>query len=364
MATTTISEGTWIGFRTVPTYGADVTIDDSGGDYVAYGSFSLNKIQLGRESSAGTAVAATAVWRGEATDIEDGRTIVSPGAEESIGLLVPSNRRYVSGLSAKVTLPETELTFEQVLHPLEAGIKTATPTGASPYTYTYAHPVTAAVNTIKTYTIETGNALAGDVQEMEYSFVEEMTFSGAYGEAWKMASSWMGRQATAASFTSALTAPTVEEVLFSKTKLYIDATGGTIGSTQITGVLTAAQITIKTGIQQVPVGDGTLYSTVHKFVRPEITGSITIELENTNSTVATERAFYKTQTARLLRLDVAGSTSDRNFQFNAAVQWDGIDTYKNDKGDTVVTFNWSAVYSSTDSLYSSVIVKNLLASVP
>jgi len=38
-----------------------------------YGAFSANTIQIGAETTAGTAVAADIVWRGPATGIEDTR---------------------------------------------------------------------------------------------------------------------------------------------------------------------------------------------------------------------------------------------------------------------------------------------------
>ena len=74
-----------------------------------YGAYSANTIQMGLEGTAGTGVAATVVWRGPATDIEDTRVIVTP--EESVGILAPTSRRYVAQLAAMMSLPDTELTF-------------------------------------------------------------------------------------------------------------------------------------------------------------------------------------------------------------------------------------------------------------
>jgi hypothetical protein len=122
------------------------------------------------------------VWRGPFSDIEDARQRET--AEEQIGLIVSEERLYDTDLAAMLSMPETELTYEQVIHILEAGIMTATPTGTGPYTYTYSLPVDETLNVIETYTIETGNVIAdGDVREMEYSFVDSFTLSGAQGEA-------------------------------------------------------------------------------------------------------------------------------------------------------------------------------------
>ena len=86
-----------------------------------------------------------------------------------------------------------------------------------------------------------------------------------------MQSNWLGRQMTQTSMTGALSAPTVNEALFNHCLLYIDASGGTLGSTQKSGVLTAANIKVKTGLMQVPVGDGALYAVSHKWTKPDIT---------------------------------------------------------------------------------------------
>lgn len=327
---------------------------------MAYSPFSNTKTQLGRESTAGTAVAATTLFRSPFSMLEDARerTIV----EENVGSFVSNERSYDSLISARWSQPAAPLTYEQVCHILEAGVKTATPSGTgSVKTRVYDYPYTGtSVNTIKTYTIETGSAtVSSDQYEAEYAFVEDFEFSGAFGEAWTMQSNWLARQMTQASFTSSLTAPTVNECLFNHTLLYIDASGGTIGTTQKTGVLTAASLKVKTGLMQVPVGDGALYSVSHKWTQPEITFSITMELED-GSVVATERGIYRSNGTRLIRLKAAPSAS-LQFQIDMAAKYDSISDYENSDGNTTVTFEGHGVASSTDSLALTFTILNSVA---
>ena len=293
--------------------------------------------------------------------IEDGRerTIV----DEQIGNFVSAERSYDSKLGAKWAQPSAPLTYEQVCHILEAGVKTATPSGTGPYTRTYNYPYSGTtVNTIKTYTIEAGSAtVSSDMYEAEYAFVEDFEFAGAYGEAWTMQSNWLARQMTQTSFTSALTAPTVNEALFNHCLLYIDASGGTIGTTQKSGVLTKASIKVKTGLMQVPVGDGQLYSVAHKWTKPEITFSITMELED-SSIVATERGIYRSNGTRLIRLKNTASAS-LSFQIDLAGKYDSISDYENDNGNTTVAFEGHGVASSTDSLALTFTVINSVAAL-
>lgn len=327
-----------------------------------YGTFPLNMIQLGRESAAGTAVAATSIWRGPATDIVDEST--HQFTEEDVGILVPTDREYISKLYATLAMPETEATFEQILHILEAGIQTATPAGTqAPYTYTYAFPLTSTLNTVKTYTIETGNVVGGDVNEMQYAFVTDFSLSGAAGEAWKVSANWAGRQKSTTTFTDSLSLTAQEEMLFNKTTLYIDASAGTVGTTPKAGVLTAASVEVTTGIVPVWTADGQLYFYKHKFTRPTVAYSLTLELESDTGVAAAERAAWVAKTLRLIQLKVVGATTSE-LKINIAGKHMSFGEYNNSDGNTVIEISGEAKYSSVDALFASFIVKSTLATVP
>ena len=325
-----------------------------------YGAFSANTIQFAREGTAGTTLAAVKVWRGPAADIEDTRVIVSPGADESIGILVPTARDYTAQLGARLAMPETDLSFEQFIHLLEASIKAATPTGAGPYVYAYAPPLTATLNTIKTYTLESGNKIAGDGHEMSYGFVESWTASGRQGEAWKMSANWVGRQKTEAALTPSLALTTVEAALFSKCVLTIDASGGTIGTTAKAGVLLEASITYNSGIQPVMVGDGNLYFAAIKYTRPSVSYSLTLELESGGIANA-ERAAFEGQAIRLIRLSTAGSDATRLLVFDIAGLHKPMGQYQNSNDNTTIQISGEARYSSADTLYFATALTNNMA---
>jgi hypothetical protein len=320
-----------------------------------YGTYAFNTIQLGRESIAGTPVAATIIWRGPAIDIEDQTETVM--VQEDVGILLPGNRDYSPKGQAVLAMPETELTFEQVLHLLEAGIMTAPPEGLDEYvTRVYSFPTGRYLNTIKTYTVETGNMAAGDGNYMAHAFVEELTFSGAAGEAWKMSATWRGFGKTVNALTSPLSVIPVEEALFSKTKLYID--DAVIGTTQVEGALTSASITIKTGLQPVWTADGATGFYTHKFVRPEITWSLSFELENVGGIVAQERAAWVAGTARLIRLDCPGSSAAKYLLIDLLGLYSAFSTYNNQDGNTVVEASGACVYDAALSEYCTVTVIN------
>lgn len=325
---------------------------------MAYSPYSMTKVQIGRESSAGTAVAATSIWRGEFAMLEDTRErIIVP---ENVGTFLQAERSYDGKLEAAWAQPSTPMTYEQVAHIFEAGIKTATPSGTGPYVRTYNYPYGGTtVNTIKTYTIEAGSSVVGeDVYEMEYAFVESFELSGSFGEAWTMSSNWIGRQMSQVSFTNSLQIPTVNEALFPHTKLYIDASGGTIGTTQMTGVLMSASVNVTTGLKIVPVGDGNLYFASHKWTQPEITFSLTLELED-SSVVADQRDSYRADDVLLFRLNITDGTRILNLDW--AGKYDTVGDYTNNDGNTTVTFDGHAVASSTDSLSFTAALTNGVA---
>ena len=81
---------------------------------------SLRKVQIGLESTSGTAVAATAIYRGQAA-IDDQSNPVFP--VEDVGYLSGTDRAYIPKKVVNITFPSHEATFEQLPYHLAAGIK-------------------------------------------------------------------------------------------------------------------------------------------------------------------------------------------------------------------------------------------------
>jgi len=334
---------------------------------MAYGVRDLRKIELGKETTAGTAVAATTVWGGTGV-LKDDREITV--VEEDVGYLQPLGRQYVPRYGATIDFDEIEATFEQLPYLLAASVENVT-TGAADgdgsgkiYQYDFA---TNAANTITTYTIEAGDNQR--VDEMEYSFVEEWTLSGAKNEAVKMQGSWRGRQATDSDFTGALSRPTVEEILFNKGKLYIDATGGTIGTTQKTATWLGFTLHAVPGQKAHYTGDGNLYYTDVKQVTGELTGELVLEHDATGEA---ELGFARTGVVRLARMQFQGSAlttagttyTYKTLQIDLAIKYTDVPELGEDEGDNTLTLPFRAIYSTADNQSNQVIVVNELASLP
>lgn len=322
----------------------------------------LRRIQLGKETTMGTAVVATTIWRGMGV-LTDDRELVMPA--EDIGLLVKADRVYVPRLGAVLSLDEVEATYEQLPYLLAASLEKtvsgAADGGGSGQIYQYDQATTVA-NAVQTFTIEMGDDQR--VDEMEYSYVEKFTLSGAKGEAVMVAADWRGRQVTDAEFTAAVPVPTVEEILFGTGKLYIDPT--TIGTSQKTQTWLGFSLDVPGGWKAVYTGDGNLYFTqvVYKGHKDEpITGEIVLEHD---ATAEAEIAAARAGTLRLMRMTFEGSTlttagsayTYKTLKIDMAVKYTAVPALEDEDEDDIVTLPFEVVYNSAAALGAQFVVVN------
>jgi len=308
----------------------------------------LRRIQFAYETTTGTAEATTEIWRGTGV-LNDERAIVFP--EEDVGSYMPRNRSYIPQLAGTVTLDDTPATFEQLPVMFSIGIENVN-TGtvdSSGYAYTY-DIIDTVAGTKQTLCIEAGDDQRQD--SLAYVYAEEITLSGAKGEAVMMGGTLRGQQVVDTSFTAAPSLVDVEEILFQKGKLYIDTT--TVGTTQKTNTWHAFDLTIPTGWKALHTADGNLYfsTTVFRGYREnEITGSITLEHD---ASAETEITAARNETVRLMRMEFLGSeltTGDtytyKTFRVDMAVRYTAVPSLEDEDGDDIVTLPFKAVYDDS-----------------
>lgn len=329
---------------------------------MAYGTKPFLLAQSAAETTPGTAVTPTSIWRGIFPAFKDDR--IRNTTEEDIGQLGQVGRIFDAFLGGSFSVPATPVTFEQVCYLFEAGINAVAPTGAGPYVRTYALPTGSTLNTPKTRTWVVGNKqVTTDVKRLPYSFPTEIILEGKQKESWMMSSTWKAQKIENGTFAVLTLPTTLDEAEFSNTKLYIDASGGTIGTTQINGVLQQAQIRIQTGIVSVDIGDGDLFFKYHKFKTPVVTFSYTLELETT-SVVVNERTAYDNKAFRLVRLECAGAAA-RLMRLDFAAKYLSVGEYDEaDDEDIVVPFEGQAFVSTADNLWFTAAITNTLATLP
>lgn len=332
---------------------------------------SLANTQLGRESTGGTPVAATTIWRGPVAFPED---MTEPEfAKEDVAIIGGTDRTYIPKSEGKIAFPSTEATFEQLGYILNAGVKyvasgVADGGGSG---YVYDHPLSlTSVNTIAPYTIEAFD----DQQEEEASFcyVTDFELTGEAQNAWMMAANWHTHQPSASTKTAALSLPSVSEILFQQTKLYIDAVSGSIGTTQITETFLAASLKVTTGYTGYWTGDGDLDFTDVKMGEEmgfEIEGTVTFEHDG--SAVA-QKAAWRAQTAQLMRIETLGPALDtagtshtyKTMRLDLPFKWKKFGIIESRNGNDVVTGTFWSRYNLTAALGPSILLVNELSALP
>lgn len=328
---------------------------------------SLRRIQLGRETTAGTTAAATTIWRGTGV-MQDDSLVVRP--PEDIGIVWDTDRNYIPMQGGTLTLDAVPATFEQLPHLGEMGIKAiatgvADGTGSGKvYAYTFS---TTAVNSFNPYTVETGDNVQQYVAA--YGYLESLKLSGKYNEAINMSGTVKVRTVNKLSaFTTTATIPTVEEILFQQGVLYIDNASGTIGTTQVSATFLDFELDMKTGFKGVATGDGRLDFTFVKGTKP--TGTLKVTFEH-NASATAERDNWLAKTARLIRIKVQGSAlttaatyTNKTLIIDVAGKWSKFDAMKDDAGNDTVTGNFEIGYDSTYGGVGQILVVNQLASLP
>ena len=332
---------------------------------MAAGSRTLRKLQIFKEAVQGTPGAATAIWRGRGT-IKDEREVVWP--EEDVGVIGGTDRSYIERFWSELELEEVEATFEQLPYLFECGVSIETATqdgGGTGYIYNYLAPTTAK-NTIRTLTFEGGDDI--QAEEFDFGFARVITLSGEGQGALMMAASIFGRETTNTTFTGALSLPAVEEISLNSAKLYIDDSGGSVGGTEVSDLLLGMNLQWNTGLDAWWAVDGSKDFNRMKQIGDEIVLELTYE--HTSDAVS-EKAAYRANSVRLLRLEFEGSalgTSDAYTYKTVTIdlsgkyeEWSNLDE---SEGNDIVTATLRIRQNDTDSLKADVTIVNELSSLP
>lgn len=330
----------------------------------------LRKVQIGQEASLGgsTDIAST-IWRGMGT-LQDNRETTFP--EEDIGILGGTTRSYVAMTGGEIGL-EGDATFEQLPYIFNAGIynTTATTDTGSGYirTWTVQNASTDPISStdLQTLVIEGGDN--NECEIMRYGFITEFNLNGNAGEALLVTATVSGREISGGqTYTAGLSIPTVETILFSKGKLYIDDSTGTIGTTLVSNTLLNADLSMTTGWQSVITADGRLDFSFIKRVADEITLQLTYEH---NSIATAEKAAWRNQTERAIRLLFEGSAlassgayTYKTLTIDLYGKYESFDALGDQDGNDIVVASFRAAYSASAANKAVFTVVNELATLP
>lgn len=314
------------------------------------GRRSLRRIQLGREVTPGTEVNCTDKWRGIGT-ILDNRKIER--VNEDVGIIGGTTRTNQPMKGGSLSMSQTPATFEQLLHVLEASVKTATPAqdgAGTDYIYTYACPTTSG-NTIKTYTLEGGDDTGEE--QMLYCFVKDWSLSGSGRTAWQLTANWQGRDVAPGTFTSDPGLPTVNSMNFGMSALYIDAIGGTIGTTIKANTLRMANIKFTSGIEAKDTADSRLDFSFAQGTDYILTGQFEFEHD---SIALAQKILWRDETPVLTRIKVVGTAafatpgttySVPTLLINLPMKYSNFEKIGEANGNDIVTGSFFSAYDPT-----------------
>lgn len=270
------------------------------------GITTLSNTQIGAEATAGTGTPTTH-WRGVGT-LKDRREVVFP--PQRVGKIGGTTRSYTPKTGAEVVL-EDEATFEYLPYILNAGIynSTGTTDASSGITRTWnvqaASTDPIATTDLSTLAIENGDNIQAEIAN--FCFVREFTLSGAQGEAVHISAILDGRAPATTTFTAVgdtdFNNP-FETILVSMGKLYIDSSSDAAGTTQKTLTLIDFSLKHVTGWVKLAAKDGRTDFSDIKHIDDDILLDITFEH---NSVAVAEKAAWRAETERLIRLRFDGS---------------------------------------------------------
>jgi hypothetical protein len=328
----------------------------------------LRKLQFGRHSASdsGDPIAATTIWRGMGT-IEDARDLHF--IAEDVGILTGTDRTNTSAYNAKLSLDAVPSTYEQLPHILEMAIKTATATsdsgGGSGYIYTYTIPTTAG-NTVKPYCIQGGDNYQAEVAN--YMHCTDFTLDGDEGKEWMMSASLFGRTVANATFTAGLTLPTVYNMNFGMSKLYIDSDSDTWGTSLKSNTLLKASFKYTTGLVPKRTADGRLDFSWVQTTAPKISLGLTFEHDVTS---VAEKTSWRNEVPKLIRLintgvalTTPGVYTYRTMIIDLAGKWEKFAKLGERNGNDILEGTFTGRYNSTQASAGQIVIVNQLSSLP
>jgi len=330
------------------------------------GSRWLTKVQLGQEATAGTEVAATTVLRAPFATIEDMLNVQV--IEEDVGIIGGEDRTIVPYKWGQLSIPQHPASFEQLPYfctSLEKVVTGAADGAGSDKIYQYDVPYSAVADW-QTYTVEAGD----DQQEeqMLYGFFKSFQLSGKGEGPVLVQGTMIGQAVATGTFTGSVSVPTVEDIIFSKGALYLDAVSGSYGSTQVSNTLLSFDLTVAQIVLVKQSADGALTWDIVYRGPVEISGSLSYVH---NASAVTERGNWRSETPRLMELKFTGSSvatagttySAKTLIVDLPIKYIKFNAMENNDGLTVVGCDFISKYNSTIADRGKIIVVNELTSL-
>lgn len=300
----------------------------------------LEKFQAGRETTRGTAVAASKVLAIPAMNFVTDGAVLRPRLARGLAVRNPGNE-VVTRRGTRWTVPEHPMNFEQQPIWLSMGVATyGAPTGSNPYVHTYERSLVAdPAPTSWTLERRMTDGSSNKDNEWAYSLASRLVWA-ANNDAVTFMAEGFSRSKQSSTFTGALSFPTITESPAALSKVYIDDAWGSLGGTLISDQIVSWRLEFLTGLIPFFTKEGRtdLDFTSYKVNQPAVNLTLTALVGAQFDTEATKARAQSLRSIRILTTVSASAI----LELDANVKYDGDDIFEvgDQDGQRIVTMNF------------------------
>jgi len=277
----------------------------------------LQTLQWGKETTRGTAVAATSKIAVEGIQFAADDEMARPRLAKGLLTSVPGDET-VTRRGTTFSIPETPLVYDQHQHFLLGCVKggvTSSPGTGAPETWTFLRSLTAdpapEARTLERRLSDGTNFIDN---EWSYALFSQLRWIYAIDQPLRFAAEGFARRIQSSTLTAGQAMPTIAIPASPLAKIWIDATWAALGTTQITAQVLSADITFRSGLMPKWTLDGRtdLDWTTH-ILNPEAIGidaTIRMLIKADSGQFATEKTAAAAGTLRAVRLEILGASSN------------------------------------------------------
>lgn len=328
----------------------------------------LSYLQLGKETTAGTAVAATRQLYPDGTGIWnlDRMRTRHPSANRG----TRSNQTHVTQQGVRLdipfrTAPDVGVAYDELIYPfsqLDGGVTGTGATADKTWAFT---PSQTGANAQESFTIEFGD----DIQNYEAAYCQASDFTLSFGvdDLTQLEMNWFGRQSTKSTKTAVAANNAVKIPGHLWTIKFATAQSGLAGASVSANFLVGASLNVQTGLVRRKYNDGNAYFGQTVEALP-IGGTLDLKVESTALAVSEFYDKAAADTIDFIRLKATGPVLGGAFydaQIDLCVSYDDPQVI-GEESDGVNLYNVHAelMYDSTWGTSLAPTVVNSLAAIP
>ena len=276
---------------------------------------------------------------------------------EKTGWLYPSDLVAEVSQSGEGSIM-LDLSYEEILYPLDNFFDAATQTGTTTYTWPYDAPTDTAV--VPQYmTIEFG-APSAEYEACGVLFTE-LNISGEAGGIWTGSFPFICSKVDDGAMATGLTERAIELIRMADTEIYVDTWTSTIGTTKLDDALISFDLNV-TANRHLKQFAGEIEPQDHGEGR--WSGTLTTVLEYTAGVKALVDAMSAATgvVQRMIRIRATSAPKSATIDFYGTLM-NGADLFDDREGNVTVSLEWQGTYNDTASEWFGIDVVNNVADI-